>query len=235
MSPTAASTPASTPLYASSRSHIYPILLALFCVVLVLSNIGATKGIQFGPILTDGGAFLFPLAYILGDILSEVYGFRAARRAILTGFGAAALASFSFWLVIIAPSAPFYDGQEALERTLGPVPLIVLGSLLGYLVGQLLNSWTLTRIKRITHEKRLWLRLIGSTGVGELADTLIFCAIAAGVIGISTWADFWNYVVVGYLYKVLVEVALLPVTYWIIRIVKRKEHYFTGSGLRATE
>lgn len=218
------STP-SAPQYVSSKSHIYAILMTLFCVVLVLSNIGATKGIQFGPILTDGGAFLFPLAYILGDILSEVYGFAAARRAIIVGFLVSALASFTFWLVIISPAADFYDGQEALERTLGLVPLIVLGSLLGYLAGQFLNSWTLTKIKTYTLEKHLWLRLLGSTGVGELADTLIFCAIAASVIGISTWHDFLNYATVGYIYKVLAEVVLLPVTYRVIGYVKKLESY----------
>ncbi|MGB3414587.1 MAG: queuosine precursor transporter [Microbacteriaceae bacterium] len=213
------------PIYASRGRGVYDILIAVFCVVLILSNIGATKGIQFGPIITDGGAFLFPLAYVLGDVLSEVYGFKAARRAIILGFATSILASLSFWLVIIAPAADFYDGQESFERVLGFVPLIVLGSLLGYLVGQLLNSWTLTRIKKITKERLLWVRLIGSTGIGELADTIIFCAIAAGVIGISTWADFLNYVIVGYVYKVGVEIVLLPVTYRVIGWVKKREHY----------
>lgn len=219
------------PIYASRGRGVYDILIVLFCVVLILSNIGATKGIQFGPIITDGGAFLFPLAYILGDVLSEVYGFKAARRAIILGFATSILASLSFWLVIIAPAADFYDGQESFERVLGFVPLIVLGSLLGYVVGQLLNSWTLTRIKKITNERWLWLRLIGSTGVGELADTIIFCAIAATVIGINTWADFINYVIVGYVYKVAVEIILLPVTYRVIAWVKRREDY--GHALSA--
>lgn len=208
----------------------YDIIVTVFAVVLILSNIGATKGIQFGPIITDGGVFLFPLAYVLGDILSEVYGFRAARRAIILGFAMALLASLSFWLVIVSPAADFYEGQAAFEQVLGFVPLIVLGSLLGYLVGQLLNSWVLVKIKQRTKEKWLGLRLIGSTGVGELADTIIFCAIAASVIGISTWGDFLNYVFFGYVYKVAVEIVLLPVTYRVIKWVKQREPDYVAAA-----
>ncbi|MFY0406963.1 queuosine precursor transporter [Solicola sp. PLA-1-18] len=212
-----------TPRFASRGSSSYDVLLALFCVVLVVSNIAATKGIEFGPVITDGGAFLFPLAYVLGDVISEVYGFRAARRAIVVGFAMAALAALTFLVVDAAPPASFYENQEAFTSVLGFVPQIVLASLLGYLVGQLVNSWVLVRVKARTGEPHLWARLIGSTGVGEAADTLIFCAIAAGVIGISTVGDFVTYAVVGYLYKVAVEIVLLPVTYRVIAFVKRRE------------
>lgn len=209
--------------YATRGSSHFDILLVLFCVVLILSNIGASKGVAFGPIITDGGFFLFPLAYILGDVLSEVYGFKAARRAIITGFATAALASLTFWILIALPSADFYTNQEALASVLGPVPLIVLASLLGFVVGQTLNSWVLVSMKARNQERHLWARLMGSTGVGEFADTLIFCSIAASVIGITTFGAFANYVLVGFLYKTAVEFLLLPVTTAVIRWIKKRE------------
>jgi len=199
--------------------------------VLVLSNVAATKGVAFGPVLTDGGFFLFPLAYVLGDVVSEVYGFRSARRAIVTSFAAGLFSSVVFWLVIALPPADFYEGQAAFEAVLGPVPLIVAGSLLGYLAGQLLNAFVLVRIKARTRERHLWARLIGSTLVGELVDTIIFCAVAAPIIGISTPGDFLNYVVVGYVYKVLVEVLIMPVTYAVIGWLKRREPTYGGTGV----
>ena len=195
--------------------------MATFVGLLLISNIGAVKLIEFGPIITDGGVFLFPLVYIVGDVLSEVYGFKAARKAIYTGFAMAVLASFTFYLVQISPAASDWGNQSAFESVLGFVPQIVLASISGFLVGQLLNSWVLVKIKEKTKEKKLWLRLIGSTAVGELADTLVFCTIA--FYGVITGWNFVNYVVVGYLYKTLVEVLLLPVTYNVIKIVKKKE------------
>lgn len=223
------------PRFASRGSTRYDLILALFCVVLVVSNIVATKGIAFGswefsigsvqisPIITDGGAFLFPLAYILGDVISEVYGFRAARRAILMGFGMALLATFTFWLVQQAPPADFYPNQAAYEAVLGVVPQIVLASVAGYLVGQFLNSWVLVKMKARTAEPKLVARLATSTGVGELADTFIFCAIAATAIGISTMGQFWNYFLVGFLYKCLVEFAVMPLTIAVIAWLKKRE------------
>lgn len=221
--------------YASRGSTHYDVILAAFCVVLVVSNIVATKGIEIGsgswtlggvqvwPVITDGGAFLFPLAYVLGDVISEVYGFRAARRAIITGFAMAVLASVTFLVVQQAPGASFYENQAAYEAVLGFVPQIVLASLAGYVVGQLLNSVVLVRMKARTAERGLFARLATSTGVGELADTLIFCAIAASVIGITTWGQFWNYAVVGFVYKVGVELVVMPVTMLVIRWLKSRE------------
>jgi uncharacterized integral membrane protein (TIGR00697 family) len=187
----------------------------------LISNIGATKFIDFGFIKTDGGAFLFPLVYILGDILTEVYGFKAARRVIYTGFGLGALAGLTFWLVQIAPAASDWPNQGAFESILGFVPQIVIASITAFLLGQLANSWTLVRIKKITKEKKLWARLIGSTAVGELVDTIVFTMIAS--LGRLSFEEFLNYLVVGYLYKSLVEVALLPITYPVIAYVKKRE------------
>lgn len=193
----------------------------MFCGFLLISNIGATKLIAFGPIITDGGAFLFPLVYILGDVLSEVYGLKAARRAIYTGFALSALAAFTFFLVQVSPAAADYEHQEAFEAVLGFLPRIVIASLAAYFIGQLVNAWVLVRIKERTKEKKLWLRLIGSTFVGEAADTLVFALIA--FYGILTGGEFINYLIFGFVYKVTVEIVLLPVTYLVIGAVKRRE------------
>ncbi|MDR3201906.1 MAG: queuosine precursor transporter [Bifidobacteriaceae bacterium] len=197
----------------------YPIVVAGFCGLLLISNVAAVKLIGIGSVTFDGGAILFPLTYILGDVLSEVFGFRAARRAIVLGFVLAALASATFLAVQAAPAAPNWDGQEAFEQTLGFVPRIVVASLAGYLAGQLLNSWSLVRIKRATGSRALWARLIGSTLVGEAADTAVFCVIA--FYGVITGSQFAVYLGAGYAYKCAVELLLLPATYRVIALVRR--------------
>lgn len=214
-----------------TRSH-YPTIFGVFCTLLVISNIGAVKLIEFGPIITDGGAFLFPLCYIAGDVLSEIYGFRAARRAILVAFSMLILAAASFWLVQISPPAPGWENQEAFEAILGFVPRIVLASVSGFLVGQLLNAYVLVWIKERTKEKKLWMRLIGSTVVGELADTIVFCTIA--FYGVITGGEFLNYVITGFVYKCLMEVILMPVTYRIIAFLKRSEPTYQAALAEGT-
>jgi uncharacterized integral membrane protein (TIGR00697 family) len=205
----------------SSSMKLYPYLLAIFAAVLLISNISAVKLIQFGPFIADGGAFLFPLVYVLGDILAEVYGFKATRRAIFTGFALSILAALTFWIVQLAPYPADWANQSAFESVLGFVPRIVLASVLGFLAGQLLNAYVLVRIKERFGEKRLWVRLVGSTVVGEFADTLIFCTIA--FYGVISGAEFLSYVFFGYIYKTLIEVFLLPLTYPVIGLVKRYE------------
>ena len=207
--------------FATPAHGAYPYVIAIFAALLLLSNIGAVKLIEFGPIITDGGAFLFPLVYIVGDVLSEVYGLKAARRAIFLAFALSVLASLTFWAVQAAPAAQGWENQSAFESVLGFVPRIVLASVCGFLVGQLLNAYVLVKLKERTAEKALWFRLIGSTVVGEFADTLTFCTIA--FYGVITGGDFLNYVITGYVYKTLLEVVLLPVTYRVIALMKRIE------------
>jgi uncharacterized integral membrane protein (TIGR00697 family) len=214
------SSPHSAHFAATSRS-LYPVIVGVFVGLLLISNIGAVKLIEFGPIITDGGVFLFPLVYIAGDILSEVYGFKAARKAIFIGFAMSILAALTFWLVQISPPAEAWDNQEAFESVLGFVPRIVLASVAGYLVGQLLNAWVLVKIKERTQEKALWLRLLGSTAVGEFADTIVFCTIA--FYGVITGEEFLIYVAFGFAYKTLIEIVLLPLSYAVIGWVKRRE------------
>jgi uncharacterized integral membrane protein (TIGR00697 family) len=216
-----------SPKFAAAASGYYPLISAVFVSLLVISNIGAVKLIAVGPLILDGGAFLFPLVYITGDILSEVYGFKAARKAIFIGFAMSILAAITFWLVQLSPPGGGWDNQSAYEAILGFVPRIVFASVCGFLVGQLLNSYVLVKIKARTNEGSLWLRLIGSTVVGELADTLVFCTIA--FYGIITGADFLNYVLVGYVYKTLLEVVMLPITYRVIAYVKANEPTYATS------
>ena len=229
---------ASAPAFAARGSSHYDIILTLMCVVIVISNIGATKGVVLGPIfgdfsiVTDGGFFLFPLAYILGDVISEVYGFKAARRAIFTGFAVAALAAVSFAVIIALPGFDDDYGQSkqaALELALGPVWQIVLASLLGFVAGQTLNSWVLVRMKEKFRERALIGRLMASTGVGEFADTLIFCAIAAPIIGITDAGSFINYVIFGFVYKTLIEFLFVPVTALVIKAIKKREPSYAAA------
>lgn len=209
--------------YIPVQKSAYPVLLALFTTIFILSNIVSTKGVQVGPLVTDGAFFLFPAAYVIGDVISECYGFRAARRAVWTGFLTMIIAVSTFYVAILLPAASFYEGQAAFAVTLGLVPRIVVASLSGYAAGQLLNAWLLTLMKDRLGERGLWKRLLGSTVVGEFGDTLIFCLIAAPVIGISTVGDTANYVVVGFVWKTLVEVAVMPITYLVIRRIKAHE------------
>lgn len=209
--------------YARVGSAYYPILVGAFTGLVLISNITATKGVAFGPVLTDGGFILFPLTYVIGDVLSEVYGFKATRRAIFTGFAMQALAALAFWVTIFLPAADFYTNQDALRTVVGASTQLIVAGLAGFVCGQLVNAWAVVRIKARTKEKHLWARLIGSTVVGEFADTVVFCSIAATAIGISTAGDFVNYVLVGWVYKTLVEVVVLPVTYRVIAYIKQRE------------
>lgn len=229
-----------TPAFASGGRGQYDIVVAAFCGLLLISNIGATKLIQFGPdltvgglqvlpIITDGGAFLFPLIYVLGDVLAEVYGLARARRAIVIGFVLAAVMSLTFLIVGAAPPAAGWPNQDAFMAVLGFVPRIVVASLAGYLIGQLLNAYIVVALKRRMLEGRLWVRLVGSTVVGEFADTVVFCSLAFGLPGAFLggpsigWAELLNYTLVGWIYKTLVEIVMLPATYAVIRTIKRRE------------
>ncbi len=199
----------------------YDLILALFAACLLISNLSATKLIAIGPIITDGGAILFPLVYIFGDVLTEVYGYKYARRAIWTGFVTMLLAVLSFTIVRYMPPAADYHDQAAFEAVLGFFPRIVLASLLAYLVGEFLNAYVLAKLKVKTEGRLLWLRLIGSTFVGQIADTVVFAFVAFG--GILTGMDMLIFIAVGWGFKTGVEVLFLPVTYRVIDFLKKRE------------
>ncbi|MFJ1458853.1 queuosine precursor transporter [Nocardia wallacei] len=222
--------------FAQAAGGPFTLIVTLFTATLMISNICATKGVQFFadhqlslgpleilPITTDGAFFLFPLAYVIGDVLSEVYGFRAMRRTVYYGFAMLLLMVVCFWIAIGLPAAGFYENQDAFRTIVGTTPQLVAAGLAGFVVGQFLNSVTLVLIKERTKEKHLWARLLGSTVAGEFGDTLVFCSIAATAIGIDTWGAFVNYVIVGFLWKTLVEVVVLPISYRCIALLKKRE------------
>lgn len=234
MKPTAP--PASTVQYAALGSRYFGVLLAVMGTIVILSGIGAVKGVQFGPIITDGGFFLFPFAYILGDVISEVYGFKVARKAVFTCFGLSIFASLCYWIIIILPGFNDDFGREkqaALEGALGPVPQLVAGSLLAFTAGQLLNSFILVRLKARQGERRLWVRLLGSSGAGQFVDTVIFCAVAAPIIGITDFGGLVNYTLVGFGYKIALQYLLVPVTAVVIGWIKKREPSY-GAELPAS-
>ncbi|QCV89098.1 conserved hypothetical integral membrane protein [Acidipropionibacterium jensenii] len=224
-------------VYADRGSSHYDIILTAMCVVVIISNIGGSKGVQLGPITTDGGFFLFPLAYVLGDITTEVYGLRAARRGIVMGFLMAILAVLCFWVIIALPGlGDSYSTEHdaAIAAALGPVWQIVVAGLCGFLAGQMTNSLIMVRLKAHYRERGLVGRLMGSTGVGELVDTVIFCTIAAPVVGITSFGQWVNYAFFGFLWKTLVEYALIPVTTRVIGWIKKREPSYQ-EGLAAAE
>jgi uncharacterized integral membrane protein (TIGR00697 family) len=216
------------PGFARVGSVYYPVLVAAFTALVIISNVAATKGVAFGPIITDGGFIVFPLTYIIGDVLAEIYGFAAARRAIILGFALNALAALVFWATVYLPAADFYQNQEHLANVVGAYTQLIAAGLAGFLVGQTINAWAVVKIKERTREKHLWARLVGSTFAGQLGDTLVFCAIAAPAIGITTFADFATYATLGWVYKTAVEVVLLPITYSVIAYIKRHEPTYTA-------
>jgi len=208
------------------------VIVATFCGCLLLANVAATKLIQLGPtwspgglqilpLVFDGGAILYPVTYILGDVMAEVYGFAVSRRAIVVGFVLSGLASVSFWAVDVAAPAADWPNQAAWHAVLGFVPRIVVASLIGYLVGQLINARVLVWLRDRAQPGSLWFRLFGSTVVGAIADTVLFCTIA--YIGLVSAGTLTNYIVTGYIYKLTVEAVLLPVTTHVIPVIRRRE------------
>jgi queuosine precursor transporter len=200
----------------------YDVILASFVAFLLISNIAAVKLIEFGSIITDGGAILFPLTYIFGDVLTEVYGYKYARRAVWTAFVLMIVASITFIVVGAAPAAADWENQGAWDAILGFVPRIVIASLVAFLVGQLLNSFVLAKLKIKYGKKRLWVRLISSTAVGQFFDTTIFALIAFG--GILNGTDMLRFIAIGWLFKTGVEIIMLPLTYLVINFLKKEEH-----------
>lgn len=199
----------------------YDIILAVFAAILLISNLAGTKLIAFGSIITDGGAILFPISYILGDVLTEIYGYKYARRAIWVGLGVMLLAVLCFTIVRYMPPAPEYTAQASYEAVLGFFPRIVAASLAAFLTGSFLNSFVLAKLKVKTKGKKLWLRLIGSTVVGELCDTVVFAFVAFG--GILQGMNMLTYILIGWIFKTVVEIVFLPITYRVIDKMKQVE------------
>lgn len=201
----------------------FPILSGLFVAVLMISQVTAVKPVQIGIISFTGADVIFPLVYLLGDVLTEIYGFARSRIVIWTGLFANLLMSFCLWLVGIMPGEPEWTaqgGQEAWAMLLGLTPRIAAASLLAYLVGEFVNSYTLSRLKVATRGRFLWLRTIGSSLIGQGVDTLIFFPTAYA--GEWPWALILEIMGVAYILKVGVEVAMTPVTYAVVTFLKRR-------------
>jgi queuosine precursor transporter len=193
---------------------------AFFVTALVVSNIIAVKLVEVEGRVFDAGNVLFPLAYLLGDVLTEVYGFRAARRVILLGFACNVLAVAAIQLAIALPAAEFWsENQDAYETVLGTTWRIFVASLCAYLVGELTNAFVLSRMKVATGGRYLWTRTIGSSLVGQGLDSAIFVTIAFA----GTGADLVDTIVTTWLIKVAWEAAATPLTYAVANGLKRRE------------
>jgi queuosine precursor transporter len=193
----------------------------LFATCLLISNILATKVLMIGPWAAPAGVIIFPIAYILNDVITEVWGFRRARMIIWTGFAVNVLAVLFFSVGIAIPGAPFWQNQEAFASILGNTPRIVAASLLAYLAGSFLNAFVMSRMKVLTKGKGFSVRAILSTLVGESADSLIFIGIAfTGVFPISVLLMM---ILTQALLKTIYEILILPVTIGVVNFTKRIE------------
>lgn len=200
----------------------FDIIMALFVAVLLISNVASTKILALWKFDFDGGTLLFPLAYIFGDILTEVYGYRKSRRVIWTGFGCAFLMSAVLMIVgALKPSAG-WENQAAYEAILGLTPRIVLASLVAYFAGEFSNSYVLAKMKILTRGRWLWMRTIGSTLVGEGLDTVLFILIAFW--GVLPGGLLLAVFVSNYIFKCGVEILMTPVTYKGVGFLKGREH-----------
>jgi queuosine precursor transporter len=201
--------------------RFFTLITGLFVAVLLISNVASSKLVAFGPLSFDGGTILFPISYIFGDILTEVYGYRKSRQVIWIGFGSALLMMVVFIIVGWLPSAPGWENQDAYNKILGLTPRIIIGSLIAYFAGEFSNSFILAKMKIFTAGRWLFSRTIGSTIIGEGVDTLIFIMVAFA--GVYSWDIVWLLIISNYVFKVAFEVILTPVTYAVVSYLKRIE------------
>jgi uncharacterized integral membrane protein (TIGR00697 family) len=212
-----------------TRFRYFPYVMAAFVAILLLSNlIGASKpsfvtlpsGVQwpFG-----AGVLFFPVSYVIGDVLTEVYGYANARRVIWTGFAALLFMAFMAWVVVALPPAAGWPGQEAYEFVFGNSWRIVLASMAAFWAGEFANAFVLAKLKELTAGKHLWMRTIGSTVVGQGLDSAIFYPLA--FYGLAGWPveQLWQVVLSQWLIKTAWEALLTPVTYAIVGFLKRRE------------
>ncbi len=200
----------------------FDIVLGLFVAVLLISNIASTKILDLGPFTFDGGTILFPIIYIFGDILTEVYGYKAARRVIWTGFASALLMSVVLIIVGKLPAASDWAYQESYDNILGLTTRIVIASLIAYWFGEFSNSYIMAKMKVKMQGKKLWMRTIGSTIVGEGFDTIIFVIIAFW--GVLPNGLLVSVIISNYIFKVGFETLATPLTYYVTNKFKQKEN-----------
>ena len=205
------------------RGYSFWFLLAaaIFITSLITSNIIAVKLVNIFGLVMPAGIIIFPISYIFGDVLTEVYGYRQARQVIWLGFFCNLVAVIAIWVGQILPAASFWEGQAAYERILGYTPRLLLASFLAYLVGEFANSYVLAKMKIATKGRWLWARTIGSTLVGQGLDSLVFMTLAfVGTIPLTVLAGA---IVVQWLFKSAYEAVVTPLTYGVVNFLKRHE------------
>jgi queuosine precursor transporter len=205
----------------------YDLLMVAFVTVLICSNfIAAGKIAQIGPFEFGAGVVFFPLSYLFGDILTEVYGYARSRKVIWAGFSALVFASIMTWIILALPPTPTWPNQKAWETVFSNSWRIVAASLTAFLVGEWVNSVVLAKMKIMTAGRYLWSRTIGSTVAGELVDSMIFYPLA--FLRIWTPSQLITVMLTNYVLKVATEVVLTPFTYWVVGFLKRaeQEDYF---------
>jgi queuosine precursor transporter len=218
-------TPAALP---DQRFRYYDLIMVAFVVILLLGNTVAIKMVQLGPWVAGADILIFPVSYIFGDILTEVYGYQRSRRVIWTGFVALAFMVVLYTLAVRLPPSSSWEGQEAYQAVLGQLPRFALASVLAFWLGGFCNSFVLAKLKVATQGRWLWTRTIGSTLVGQTVDTTVFGLVA--FLGASSGGDLFGYIAFGIVSKVLYETVATPITYAIVHWLKRAEgidHYDT--------
>ena len=214
--------PGPHPPSAPRRFRYFDIVMASFVAVLLLSNvIGAAKLSTVAGFTFGAGILFFPISYVIGDVLTEVYGYAKARRVIWVGFAALVFMAFMSWAVVAMPPAASWDGQAAYESVFGQVPRIVLASIMAFWAGEFVNSYVLARMKVWTKGKALWSRTIGSTVFGQAVDSAIFYPVA--FLGVWDTRDVLIVMVTNWLLKVVWEAVLTPVTYLVVGKLKAAE------------
>lgn len=209
------------PTQSVTGSSYFLIIVAIYITSLISANLVAVKILELGPWVSDAGIITFPIAYIVGDVLTEVYGYAAARRVIWLGFICNALAVGVFQLAGAAPAEATWDGATAWSRIFDSTPRLLLASFCAYLVGEFVNSYVLARLKLLTNGRWLWTRTIGSTLVGQGFDSVIFVLIAfAGTMSGGLVRDM---IVTGWVLKTAYEVFATPITYLVVNTLKRAE------------
>ena len=202
-------------------SQWFVVVVAIFITCLITANVTAVKLVAIFGLVLPAGVVVFPVSYIAGDVLTEVYGFHMARRVIWLGFFCNLIAVLAIWLGGLLPAAPFWDGQGAYERILGYVPRLLVASFLAYLVGEFANSIVIAKMKVATNGRWLWSRTIGSTLVGQGLDSLVFVIVA--FFGTIPLKGIVAAIVAQWLFKSVYEAAATPLTYLVVNALKRRE------------
>src|SRR5580693_6815053 len=214
-----------TPIVVQARDlrtyRHFDLLLAIFLVVLLISNLVGQKLCKIGPFVISGGQILFPLTYIFGDVFTEVYGYAASRRAIWLGFLANALLAIMGLIVVWLPPAPGWHNQEAFATVFYQIPRLIVASLIAFWGAEFTNSYTLARMKLWTGGKMLWTRTVGSTVTGQFVDTIVLVII--GFAGTAPPLTLATLAFSAYLGKVIYEVVATPLTYAVVGYLKRSE------------